>query len=298
MKSITIVFLFLLSCHLTTAQTFNHEGTTASGAKMLLGKINQEALLQEPFKEWFQANKDEYTPQQAIIEQLRSPLASYTITAFMGTWCGDSKRQTPRFYKILEAANFPLNRFTLVGVDRQRDAYKKSPGGEQEGLNIHRVPTFIFYKNGKEINRIVESPVASLEEDMLQIMQGTYTSKYHAVTVTSNFLSDNGVTKLKKKEKSLAKVLQEDIQSYGELRTYASILSLDDQLEEAIAVSKLNVRLFPDEARAHSGLASKWEAQGSLDKAIESYRKAAQLDPENDELQSKIATLNSLKEGQ
>ena len=42
----------------------------------------------------------------------------------------------------------------------------------EKGLNITNVPTFIFYKNGKEVNRIVESPRVSLEQDMIDIING------------------------------------------------------------------------------------------------------------------------------
>jgi hypothetical protein len=42
----------------------------------------------------------------------------------------------------------------------------------EDGFDITNVPTFIFYRNGKEINRIVESPVISLEKDMLSILAG------------------------------------------------------------------------------------------------------------------------------
>lgn len=49
--------------------------------------------------------------------------------------------------------------------------------GEEWGLQILRVPTFIFYKNGKEQHRIIESPNRSLELDMLQI---TTTTNYIA----------------------------------------------------------------------------------------------------------------------
>jgi len=76
----------------------------------------------------------------------------------MGTWCGDSKREVPRFIKVLEAANFPVDNLKIVAVDRRKEQYKKSPTGEEWGLSIKRVPTFIFYKNGKESNRIIESP--------------------------------------------------------------------------------------------------------------------------------------------
>ncbi len=34
----------------------------------------------------------------------------------MGTWCGDSKRETPRFYKILDETGFNQNNFELITV--------------------------------------------------------------------------------------------------------------------------------------------------------------------------------------
>jgi thiol-disulfide isomerase/thioredoxin len=86
----------------------------------------------------------------------------------MGTWCGDSRRETPRFYKILEETNFDENYFELITVNRS----KKTPDNLQEGFNIIRVPTFIFYKEGKEVGRYVEYPRETLEKDILKIVTG------------------------------------------------------------------------------------------------------------------------------
>ena len=44
--------------------------------------------------------------------------------------------------------------------------------GLEEGLDIQRTPTFIFFKNGVEIGRIVETPRDSLENDILKIVSG------------------------------------------------------------------------------------------------------------------------------
>ena len=49
----------------------------------------------------------------------------------------------------MEAYRFDQNKFQLVCVDRT----KKTPDNLQEGLNIIRVPTFIFYRNEVEIGR-------------------------------------------------------------------------------------------------------------------------------------------------
>ena len=42
---------------------------------------------------------------------------------------------------------------------------------EAEGLRIELVPTIIFYKDGSEIGRIVETPVESMEKDLLKIIE-------------------------------------------------------------------------------------------------------------------------------
>ena len=53
------------------------------------------------------------------------------------------------------------------------DRDKKTPTGSATENGITNVPTFIFYKDGKEVNRIVESPVEFLEDDILAILSGS-----------------------------------------------------------------------------------------------------------------------------
>ena len=55
---------------------------------------------------------------------------------------------------------------------------------EEVGKNIHRVPTFIFLHGNKEIGRIVESPVVSLEKDMIAILEK---KSYSQITKESDF---------------------------------------------------------------------------------------------------------------
>jgi thiol-disulfide isomerase/thioredoxin len=99
---------------------------------------------------------------------LKNGLKGITIKGFMGTWCGDSKRETPRFFKILEQADFKMKNLELITVNRS----KKTPGNLQDGFNVFKVPTFIFYKDGKEIGRYVEFARESLEKDILKIVTG------------------------------------------------------------------------------------------------------------------------------
>jgi len=83
----------------------------------------------------------------------------------MGLWCGDSQEQVPHFYKIIDALNYPDKNITVYCVDRS----KKTEKGETDNLGIQFIPVFIFYSEGKEIGRIIETPITSIEEDMLEI---------------------------------------------------------------------------------------------------------------------------------
>lgn len=107
--------------------------------------------------------------------EIKNKLKEYTITIFMATWCEDSDEQVPEFYKILENADFPLSKVKQIAMDRD----KTTPEQFEKGLNITNIPTFIFYKNGKEVNRIVESPRISLEQDIIDIISGkNYKNSY------------------------------------------------------------------------------------------------------------------------
>ncbi|WP_430400102.1 thioredoxin family protein [Flavobacterium sp.] len=133
---------------------------------ILVGKARRTDLQQIPFNDWFINGFNEYSISEEIEEKIEEKIQEYTITVFMGTWCEDSQNQVPKFYKILEEVDFPLRKVTLITMSRE----KTTPEQFEKGLNITNVPTFIFYKNGKEVNRIVESPRVSLEQDMIDIL--------------------------------------------------------------------------------------------------------------------------------
>jgi thiol-disulfide isomerase/thioredoxin len=132
----------------------------------LTGKVDKNAFMQGSFSSWFNSTNKAYQPDQASINGLKVALEDIEIRAYMGTWCGDSKRETPQFYNILDAAGYDLEKVTMITVDRS----KKQPASLVSGYDLNRVPTFIFYRNGTEIGRYVERPRESLEKDMLKIV--------------------------------------------------------------------------------------------------------------------------------
>ena len=134
----------------------------------LIGIVNKENFFQESYNLWFTPNYNDYKTDKEVVEKLKPLLNNITIKAFMGTWCGDSQEQTPVFYKILDEADFNYANLEFIAVDRS----KSTPDNLQEGFNIERVPTFIFYKEGKEIGRFVEYPRETVEVDLLKIVSG------------------------------------------------------------------------------------------------------------------------------
>jgi thiol-disulfide isomerase/thioredoxin len=131
-------------------------------------------LTHYPYSTWYDKGFDDYQPKTDPINKLLEiNKEDITIKIIMGTWCPDSRKQVPRFMRILDTWKFPVAKVTFIGVD---DA-KRSPVGEYVKLDITRVPTFIIYKNNIEAGRIVENPVTSLEQDMVNIFTGMNNNK-------------------------------------------------------------------------------------------------------------------------
>jgi thiol-disulfide isomerase/thioredoxin len=133
----------------------------------ILGYFKREQLYRSPHCEWYLTGYDSYKPDSLIVNKLTAlGTGNIAIKVVMGTWCPDSRREVPRLLHILDLWKFPADKVTFIGVD---DA-KNSPVGEYVGLGIQRVPTFIFYKNNVEAGRIIENPVTSLEQDIVNIL--------------------------------------------------------------------------------------------------------------------------------
>ncbi|WP_226064499.1 TlpA family protein disulfide reductase [Kaistella polysaccharea] len=162
------LFLTLQSCE-SQKVVINREVETTNDGKMLLGHQSKDQLLKEPYSQWYVSEHDEYTlDEKSVAELKKEKLNSYNLILVMGTWCSDSHREVPRFFKILEATNFPDAKLTMIAVNRKYEA----PGGEEGPYNIRRVPTIIVQKYGKEIGRIIESPTSGyLERDLLEIIK-------------------------------------------------------------------------------------------------------------------------------
>jgi len=133
----------------------------------ILGYFKRSQITSSLHSEWFTEEYNGYSPAPDAVNKLTTTdMSQVTIKIVLGTWCPDSRREVPRFLKIADIINFPSDKITYIGVDNT----KLSPIGEYESLGIERVPTFIIYKNNIEAGRIIETPVSSLEQDMVNIL--------------------------------------------------------------------------------------------------------------------------------
>ncbi|WP_298898020.1 hypothetical protein [uncultured Psychroserpens sp.] len=293
-KNITIIIITLVITAQIHAQPLNQEIAQDGETPFLLGKIDKTGLTSGTYNTWFSKNYKDYTIDELIISELKQKLKDYNITLFMGTWCGDSKQEVPCFYKILDACNFPKEQLTVIAVSRKPYMYKQSPNHDEAGLNIHRVPTFIFHKNRTEINRIVEHPIETLEKDMLNIVTtNTYKSNYQIVTRIHEILKEDGLNGLKKKSKKLIKSFKGKVSTMFELNTYGRVLYTNNNIDEAIEVFKLNTKLFPDNPRTFMSLANTLGVSGDSKKAISVMEKAIQLFPNNSDLVENLEAIKS-----
>jgi thiol-disulfide isomerase/thioredoxin len=135
----------------------------------ILGYFDLDRLRQPPYSTWYTTGYNDYKYNPETVNKLEwIEKSGISIKIVMGIWCPDSRREVPRFMRVLNAGNFSTNKIELIGVDHE----KNSPVENYGSLDIQRVPTFIIYKNNIETGRIIENPTTSLEQDILNILIG------------------------------------------------------------------------------------------------------------------------------
>lgn len=174
MKTILFLSIHILSLlSVVNGQTASSQSNVSidkSGNPMLLGPCNETDLSKDPFSVWFATGFKSYKTDSCFCDSIRPVIGDFTFQIFFGTWCGDSKREVPRMLKVLFQSGINQKDISLVAVSNTDSLYKQSPGHEERGLNILRVPTFIVRKGGAETGRIVESPIESIEKDLWKIL--------------------------------------------------------------------------------------------------------------------------------
>lgn len=160
------ILVILITTFQTKAQDYKIIPDEKNGEPLILGYCPSSAMNDSVFFNTWTTEYNNYQIDYETLDKLEGKLDSINIKIVFRSTCSDSREQLPRLFKILNELNYDVNTITLIGVNRQ----KQGLSNEAEGLEIEFVPTIIFYKDGKEIGRIVETPAESLEKDLLRIL--------------------------------------------------------------------------------------------------------------------------------
>lgn len=224
--------------------------------RILFGTITKDSLTQAPYDKWFVAGYNSYQPNtETIIQLKKQSWKDITVQLFFGTWCGDSKREVPRFLKLMNEINFPISNIKIIAVGDSDSLYKQSPTHEEKGLGIFRVPTFIIAKNGIEINRITEYPANSLEKDFLSIVTNQpYSPTYRSLSLLTKWLTDGTFLDQNITARSLSTQLKPLVNNENELNSAAYLLLAQNKMKESLALFQANYYLYPESSNIISSL--------------------------------------------
>ena len=164
-----ILSIFLISTFQIFAQDYKIIPDEKTGEPLILGYCPASIVIDSLFTDTWTTEYNNYQPDFETLDSLEGKLEDINIKIVFRSTCSDSREQLPRLFKILNELNYNVNSINLIGVNRE----KQGLSNETEGLEIELVPTIIFYKDGNEIGRIVETPVESMEKDLLKLIHPT-----------------------------------------------------------------------------------------------------------------------------
>ena len=124
----------------------------AEEKKFLKGFISKDQITNDADFGWYQQNLKYAKPNKEYVDIIKEKAYDFQIILFLGTWCHDSQQILPKYFALLEAAEFPDHQMVLIACDRQKIA----PANIQRPLKVVNVPTLIVMKEGKEVGRIRE----------------------------------------------------------------------------------------------------------------------------------------------
>ena len=134
-----------------------------------VGPTTREKVEQAP--DWVQAEV-EAKPDAGAAQALGTVEPGAEVTVFLGTWCGDSRREVPRLWKAMDTGSGAVPfQVRYIAVDRA----KKEPADLVKENGILYLPTLIVRRGGHEVGRIVETSPHGVEQDLLALLTGKAT---------------------------------------------------------------------------------------------------------------------------
>ena len=287
--------LFIIIAFIISAQ--GEAQPSAEKPEILYGVIQKQDLMKPPFDTWFNQGYDNYLPDPEVNDKVKKLITKdISIRIFLGTWCGDSRREVPRMIKLLDGVDFPGKNLQLVALGGSDSLIKQSPQHEEAGKGIFRVPTIIVYRNGIELNRINEFPAASLETDLYTILsRQSYSPNYKTFSFIRSWLENGALLNKNISARSLAAQLRWLTDGEHELNSLAYLLAKQGKKEEALKVFQVNYVLYPESANVVSSLGEGYYRTGDIKNAVLYLEKSLELNKEPRMIKEILAILYEVK---
>lgn len=289
MKTSLILLLQIVLLSSAISQTFTND----RGDVHLWGIVTSDHFKAEPYAEWFTKNQQDYT--STLTKTDGNNLKGVKVKAFLGTWCGDTKYLLPKFSEAWEAMGLAEDQIEYIALHVEDEKYKQGPNKETNDYNIHKVPTFVFEKDGEEIGRIVERTVFDLDTDIKLIAEGKpYKNRYQAVTILNNFLDTVNIDSVMTKttiNKAYRKISRE-LSKSSELNIYGYMLKYQGETEKAKMVFKLNTLVYPYEPNTRDSYGEILLESNELEEAQKEYYEALRLKKEDEHIIKKLAEIS------
>jgi hypothetical protein len=233
------------------------------------------------YKIWFNSYYNKLKlPKKRL--KLKSKLKKTTVDIYLGTWCGDSKKWVPQFIRLWDELGLKRSQLRLIGLYNDQERYKTAPNGEEQGKQIHRVPTFIFKSYNVEYARIVESPKTDLVTDVAQIAFG-FPSKpnYEAANYLFKLLDTKSIEEIQENINEYYKILSNKVNHSKELNTLGYVLLRNNRIKEALVCFELNTNLFKFNPNVYDSYGEALAINGEHLKALKMYEQVLMIDPKD-----------------
>ena len=117
---------------------------------------------------WDSCKINNYCASESICKSISRKFEdkSYRLLVVAGSWCGDTKTELPKLFKIINVCKLDTNQYDIIGVDTDKMikvqySYK---------FFINKVPSLIVLKDGTEIGIIDVYPELIWDEDIMIIL--------------------------------------------------------------------------------------------------------------------------------
>jgi tetratricopeptide (TPR) repeat protein len=170
---------------------------------------------------------------------------------------------------VLDEAAFSMEKVKIITLGGSDSLFKQSPQHEENGKGIFRVPVFIIYKNGVELNRINEFPVFSLEKDLHAIVSNqSYVPNYRSFATLRNWLADGTLSDKNNSPAGLAQQLKPFFPGERELNALGYLFLGQEKKQEALKIFQINASLYPESAKVLSSLGEGYYKTGDTQNAV------------------------------